>query len=258
MSLPTDRRSHCHTLKRLATLLLLLGAGMIRADYPLLPPHTAEYRLSRNGLVFATMVTQLEYEESGYRFEARTRANGALSLINKALALTPNASLTEISEGSLKSGRYLPSHYRYRRESGDRRELAIRFDWDAQRARIDSENQPWSMNIPPGTTDKLAVLLRLRQDLSQDAEALTYAVADGGKLKRYRYRYRGEEKIDTPAGSWKSIKFSRHKDDAAADYRLWLAPELTYLPILVERTEKDSIFLMELVRVDTGERSAGK
>lgn len=242
------------SLSALLLLLALIIPGLSRSESTPLPPHSAEYQLSRDGLPFAHMVMQLEHRSNGnYRFESRTRAHKALALVSMAVEIAPNANVTEVSNGVLKAGRYRPEGYRFQRKNADKRELRIDFDWDAMRALTTSEGRPWSMEIPRHAVDKLAVLLVLRQDLSQGTEDLSYAVADGGKLKTYRYRRVGETRISTPAGTRNSIELSRSKNGAPADYRLWLAPELHYLPVLVERRENGSLFRMELVRVETSE-----
>jgi hypothetical protein len=235
-----------------ALLLFAISFGLDAAygkDSPL-PPHSADYQLSRNGLPFATMTATLEQNGGRYRLEARTRAHKALSLINLGLEIAPNANQTEVSEGILKAGRYRPSRYSFRRENADRRELRISFDWASMRATINSDNQPWSMAIPPGAVDKLSVLLHMRQDLASGKRALSYSVADGGKLKNYRYRRTGRGEVRTQAGTWNVIELSRSKNGAATDYRLRVAPERDHLPVLVEREEDGSRFRMELVRID--------
>jgi len=45
----------------------------------------------------------------------------------------------------------------------------------------------------------------------------------------------------------------RSKDNRPSRASLWLAPELNYLPVKVERTEKDGQFIMELSWVNWGQ-----
>ena len=233
----------------LPLLLALQMPAMSLSEPAPLAPHRTEYQLARDGLPFAQMTMTLERVGGGtYRYESRTRPHPALALVNMAVEIAPNAHVTEESTGELISGRHRPSHYRFRWHNDKSRELTIKFDWGARRALTNSEGQPWTMEIPDGTLDKLAVLLALRQDLARGQRDLVYTVADGGKLKSYRYREAGRTEITTPAGTWDCVELARSKDGAPVDYRLWLAPDLDYLPVLVERRENGALFRMELTR----------
>lgn len=216
-----------------------------------IPPHRAEYLLTRDGLPFATMVMELEIPSEGhYRYRSRTRPQRALALAGRAVAIALGANVSEESEGRVADGRLRPDRYLYRRRNDDARELIIAFDWEKGQARTDSENRPWSMEIPAGTLDKLVVLLALSQDVAAGTRDISYPVADGGKLKTYHYHVQGRQEIGTPAGTWETIELTRTKQDGPLDYRLWLAPDLSYLPVRVERADSGSLYLMELTTIE--------
>lgn len=215
-----------------------------------MPPHRAEYLLTRDGLPIATMVMELNLTADGrYHYHARTRPHKALALVSKALEISPAAQVSETSKGGIRGGRYRPDQYRYRRDNESSRELTIAFDWKLGRANIESADKPWSVEVPADALDKLVVLLVLRQDLAEGAKDLTYQVADGGKLKSYRYVVTDQDRITTAGGSWHSVEVTRSKQEGPADYRLWLAPDLAYLPILIERDENGASFSMELTAI---------
>jgi len=233
-------------------LVTLWTCGCALADPAPLQPHRAEYLLTRDGLPIATMVMELNLSEDGrYHYHARTRPHKALALVGKALEISPGARVDETSSGGMADGRFRPDHYRYQRENESRRELTIRFDWKQGRADIESADKPWSMEVPENALDKLAVLLALRQDLALGEKDFSYPVADGGKLKSYRYVVTDQAQITTAAGTWESAEVTRSKQGGPTDYRLWLAPDLKYLPILIERDEKGARFSMELTGIET-------
>lgn len=214
------------------------------------PPHRAEYLLTRDGFPFATMVMKLDLPSEGYyRYRSRTRPQRALALASKALAIAPGANVSEESEGRIAEGRLRPDRYLYHRRNDESHDLTIAFDWEKGQARTDSKNVPWSMEIPAATLDKLVVLLALGQDAATGAQDISYPVADGGKLKIYRYRVQGRQEIGTPAGTWEAIEVARTKQNGPLDYRLWLAPNLGYLPVRVEREDNGSLYLMELTSI---------
>jgi hypothetical protein len=241
-----------------AWALLALAAPLAMApaadpdSAPAIPPHHAEYVLTRDGLPFGIMTIDLEIDtKGGYRYRARTEPHAAVALMEQALELGDGVSQTEESIGRLEAGRFRPSEYRFRREgTAAARGLDLTFDWQRRRAVIVSEGKPWSMEVPDGAQDKLSVQLALRQDLDSARKEISYSVADGGRLKTYRFRILGPESLPGPAGDRDTLALERYKDDREVDYRLWTAPGLHQLPVRVEREEGGSVFVMELTQVD--------
>jgi hypothetical protein len=238
---------------RLAVLLWAVLAPLaVAADLdPPFPAHRAEYLLTRDGLPVANTVMELKLlPDGGYRYRSTTLPHAALALVGKALELDAAARIIEESSGQFVDGRFRPQRYLYRRVNEDHRTLSVTFDWTESRAAMESEGKPWSMKVPDGTLDKLVVLLALRQDLASGMRDPSYSVADGGKLKTYRFERKGDQEIVTPAGTWLGVEVARSKDESPADYRLWLAPDLDYLPVRVEREEMGSRFRMDLTLVE--------
>jgi hypothetical protein len=241
----------------LAAPLAVSPAAADPGATPAIPPHHAEYVLTRDGLPFGVMTIDLDIDDrGGYRYRAHTEPHVALALMNQALELADGVTQTEESIGRLEAGRFRPSEYRFRREgTAAVRGLDLTFDWQRRRARIVSEGKPWSMHVPDGAQDKLSVLLALRQDLNSTRDEISYNVADGGRLKTYRFRVLGPQSLPGPGGDRDTLALERYKDDREVDYRLWTAPGLHQLPVRVEREEGGSLFVMELTRVE-GEASA--
>ena len=231
-------------------------------DAPI-PPHSTEYLLTRDGLPFGVMTLELVITPEGaYRYLARTEPHAAMALVSQALDLGADPSQVEESVGQVVGKRFRPDAYRFRRKGGDAdRALDLTFDWAQGRALMDSEGKPWSMPIPAETQDKLSVLLALRLDLEQaedqpGSEHL-YKVADGGRLKDYRFRVLGREALPGPDGDRDTLAVERTKDEHEPDYRLWLDPARRLLPVRVEREEGGSLYVMQLVRVDHSEDAGG-
>jgi len=215
-----------------------------------IPPHRAEYLLTRDGLPFGVMTMELTVAaDGGYRYLASTEPHAALALVRQALELGDDPSQTEESSGRLIEGRFRPDTYKFRRQGGETvRALDLRFDWEQGRAFMESEDKPWSMPVPAETQDKLSVLLTLRQELGQSQGEHSYSVADGGRLKTYSFRVLGMESLLGPWGESDTLALERSKDERGTDYRLWLDPTRYLLPVRVERDEGGSLYVMELIR----------
>lgn len=236
----------------LGVLTALSGLGLGAAEPPI-PPHRAEYLLTRDGLPFGIVTMELSIDANGgYRYRAHTEPHAAVALMSQALELGNGVGQTEESLGQVQDGRFRPREYHFRRAGTEAdRSLDLSFDWARGRALMSSEGKPWSMDVPAQAQDKLSVLLAVRQDLAAAPREHSYQVADGGRLKTYLFRVLGHEMLPgSDGGERDTLALERSKDGREADYRLWLAPELHQLPVRVERDEAGSLYLMELTRIE--------
>ena len=143
--------------------------------------------------------------------ELKTLANGQQELIFRA-----NSWLASIKESSQfdwnDNLRLVPNRYEYKRKGlGKDRYALLTFDWDNLRVTNNVQNKPWKMAVPPEALDKLSYQLQLRSDLINQVPVLSYAVADGGRLKTYTFEVMGEEVLDTPIGQLNTIKIKRSR-----------------------------------------------
>jgi len=225
----------------IACLLVTAGSASAARQDLRLKPFTAEYDLSRGILVFAKVQVSLTLlSPNRYRYEARTTPTGLFTLIR-------SDEITEISKGILKGGRIKPLNYHYRhKKSESDHQVDLEFNWQALHVINRTPDSRWIMKINPGTQDKFGQQLSLMLALAGGKRDIGFKVADGGRTKSYRFEYQGKELIHTPAGSYQALKMIRTKDGRPSQASLWLAPEINYLPVRVERKEKDGLFVMKL------------
>jgi hypothetical protein len=135
-------------------------------------------------------------------------------------------------------GDLVPTEYQYHRKGiGKNRHAILSFDWQKLRVRNDVESKPWHMDIPRGALDKLSYQLKIRQDLigyygaagTSSAPALSYRIADGGRLKDYRFEIQGDEWIKTPVGWIATVKVIRIRQNSKRSTTFWLARDWEYL-----------------------------
>ena len=225
----------------IACLLVNAGSTPAARQDLRLKPFTAEYDLSRGMLVFAKVQVSLTLlPPNRYRYEARTQPTGLYHLIR-------NDEITEISKGVVKSGRVTPLHYHYHHKKTDSdHQMDLEFNWQALNVVNRTPDSRWIMKIDPGTQDKFGHQLTLMLALAGGERDIRLKVADGGKTKHYRFEFQAEELIHTPEGSYQALKMVRTKDGKPSLASLWLAPEINYLPVRMERKEKDGPFVMKL------------
>lgn len=231
------------------TILLLLGlATSAQAAFPP-PPFTAVYGLSQGGIELGeTRRTLRANGASHYVFESSSQTTGPLALVRSDKIL-------ERSDWTIHGDRVVPLRYRYERTGGTKPRLVeLSFDWQKARVRNMVDHQPWSMPVPSGTLDKLLYQLVLMQDLQQGKTDLHYQVADGGKVKSYRFSVTGSEVIETGVGALRALRLQISKEEKKRRTRLWCAEGLDYLPVRIEQEDGDGGSLEMVLRSVTGLR----
>lgn len=227
-------------LHRLALAwLLALAAGAALASP--LPDFEVQYSLRYEDVRVGEAVYRLARQGDSYLYESRSRPVGIAAWFRKDR-------VQEHSQWVWHEERIRPLQYLYRRTGGrSDRDAELIFDWDALQVENRVEGHPWQMDIPPHALDKMVVTLVLMHDLARGLRDVEYAIADGGKLKTYRFKVVGEERVETPAGSFDTLKLERMRDDNKRYTALWCAPELHYLPVkLLQREDDDRIITSEL------------
>jgi len=170
--------------------------------------------------------------------ELSRQKDGSWLLISQADASI--ASLKETSRFTFKDGLMQPVRYTYKRKVlGKKRTAELDFDWANAKVTNNVGKQPWQMEIPTGTLDKLGYQLQLKLDLGKQSE-FSYQIADGGKLKTYNFKVIGNEQVSTPAGQYDAIKVQRDRGpNSKRQTYIWFAPSQNNLIVRIHQTEKD-------------------
>ncbi len=227
----------------LILLALWLGTVQVQAEGP--TGFRAEYAISTRGLDIGRYQSELQNGPRAYRYRNHSQPAGILSLMSQQ-------TVSESSEGEWHAGRPRPDVYRYDRNGGSKeRHAHLLFDWGMRRVENTIGGDAWRMDIPEGTLDKFAVQLAVMHDLAQGRREMSYPVADGGKLKTYRFRVVGTETLRLPAGNYQTLKLERLRDKQKRATLLWCAPALGYLPVQVHQREEDENFQMVLTQYQT-------
>ena len=172
----------------------------------------------------------LQIEAKGVR-ELQRLENGAYRLTSSATSML--ARVLETSEFSFAGGQLKPIRYEYtRRGMGKSKQAFIAFDYGSKTL----QHQDGTSEFIGGTLDKLSYQYQLTLDLAnlasseRSSNTFEYVVADGDKLKNYRFRVAGEEVLATPTGDILTVKIERvreHNSDRQTTF--WLAKDYDYL-----------------------------
>jgi hypothetical protein len=199
-----------------------------------LPDFKATYELTRGSMKIGNSTIELSTGANGsYTYKSRSSPVRWVAWFLKD-------KLYETSRGTITDAGIRPDYYHYQRTGGSReREAKLAFDWERMVVENNVEDSPWEMDIPAGTIDKLVSQLGMMHALSNGQDDITFHIADGGKLKEYRFKVVGEETLELPAGTFETIKVTKLRDNKKRETYIWCAPALNYLPVRIWQREKD-------------------
>lgn len=142
------------------------------------------------------------------------------------------------SHGTYSQSTWAPTNYRFVRSVfGRKREISIDLDASAKKITTIAEQRPWTQPYEPGVQDKLSYQLQLREDLIAGREELSYRIADGGRIKTYRFVRIGKETLTTAAGTFDCLRLQLERAEDQQQTLIWMAPALDYLTIRLLRVD---------------------
>ena len=211
------------------SLALSWSVAVGAAEEPTLKPFSASYEIHwKSGISLSGNTVR----------KLSTNENGDWSFESKASAMF--ASVFESTQFKWQNNQIIPLKYHFKQSVlGKKRIADVSFDWEQLKVTNTVEDKPWKMPISEGVQDKLSYQLLLQQDLARGLEEFNYSVADGGKLKQYKFVVDGKEIVEAPIGSYEAIRIKRLRDAKKnRETFIWFAPELDYQIIKLHQIEK--------------------
>lgn len=186
---------------------------------------TATYSLSRNGQELGEVVETFVRDRGRYRIESVTRAVGMLRLLT-------GETIRLVSEGRVTRGGLKPLHFEHHRGSREDRRIIADLDWQRREARLVHDGRSETVPLPAGTQDRLSLMYQFMY-LTLNQPQLVLQVTNGRRITRYEYRRLGEETLPTPAGTFRTVRFSRVREPGDDGTDVWLAVNRFQLPVKV-------------------------
>ncbi len=216
------------------SLLLMLGCLACSAAPLQMERFVARFVLKSYGTTVGRSEWRLvPIEGRQFLWESRSETAGAGALIRDVL-------VTERSESEIFGQSFRPLLYHYDRYGKNvTRKVRVAFDWQNGVALNTAKGHTWRVSVAPGTLDKLNYLLALMSDLSDGQRSMRYTIADGGRLKVYHMQADGTEILETALGTLKTVKIQRLRDGDYGQATLWCASALGFLPVKLERRNKE-------------------
>ncbi|WP_331345611.1 DUF3108 domain-containing protein [Cellvibrio sp. UBA7661] len=152
-----------------------------------------------------------------------------------------------------------PLHYSYaRRGVGKDRTAELSFDWNKKSVTNNVQKISWQMDIAQKVQDKLSYQIQMQQDLLNGSKSFSYQIADGGRLKEYKFIVECEEILDTPLGKVNTIKVKRSRENDERVTYAWLAKDWNYLLVRLQQEEKGDVYTIYIHKATLDGKSIEK
>jgi Protein of unknown function (DUF3108) len=193
---------------------------------------TVEYQVQHNDIRLGiTTQTLRKLNSTSWEYQGEAIPKGFV-------ALFVSDRITEKSSFTLHNNIIRPLHYQYlhRKSRNRERKIELQFDWDKKTVQSIHENKIFE--LPDNTQDFMTFQLHLMRHLQSQQTPLTIPIATRKAVTNYPMQIRGEEKLEVPAGEYTALKLDSQEADKDR-YTLWFAKSLDYLPIKIEKIDKD-------------------
>jgi hypothetical protein len=217
------------------SLMLAFLSPASATDSQPYPEFTAVYDARINGFLMAEANFSLHRMDNGdYVYQRKLTSVGVASLFGKKVS-------TATSRWRFINNRIQVLEYQSSNEDGDADDnLHLVFNWKTTHVKNLSTADPWQTKIPAGTLDKLVMQLALLFELRDGSTEFQYPVPHEGRIKHYRFKQIGKEKIELPIGEFNTLVVERLDDDRD-NTRIWSVPELNYFPVRFLEHKKSGV-----------------
>ncbi|WP_299599502.1 DUF3108 domain-containing protein [uncultured Microbulbifer sp.] len=220
------------------------------------PPAHAEpvaETTSSSAKVLLPFSATYEAEFSGFGVTAERKLSGTpASWRLDFSAHSMFAKIEEYSRFAQRGEQLVPQHYDYQKSGlGKDRHTALSFEDNARRVVNIYDKARSIEKAPVNIQDKISYQLQLAMDVANKKTPLHYKVADGKKIREYKFRIAGTENIKTPMGMIETVKVERVREgDAERVTNIWFAPEWNYALVkLIQQEDNGKSYQITLTKL---------
>lgn len=213
-------------LAALVLALLVGGNAAFAAGLPDLVPVSARYRITVNGIPAGTPAYVDIRPQGGARHEASFRVE------NRFLRHH------ELSHFDWHACQVKAHDYQHEFQGlGIERQSAITFDWERRLAIESRGGKRTELVLEPGVFDGLNMAMLARCLLRDGARKLDLTILYRGERKDVHFVVTGQEKVETPLGTFDAWVVERRYPQKSRRTRVWVAPALDWFMVRFEHVE---------------------
>ncbi len=205
-------------------LLISALAGAAHAAPPARVEITSQ--ILRNGSAVADVVYRLHHEARAYELTETWKGKGLFALTGSA---------TRTSRGTVSAEGLKPLEFTDERTG--RRTARAKFDWKARVVTMQYRGDPRTEPLPAHAHDRLAYLFTFAFAPPAPGSKFIFDLLDGRGQSHHVYAVAGRAQLKVPAGEFDAVKLVRPDTEELVE--IWLASELSYLPVRVLAVDKD-------------------
>jgi len=212
--------------------LLTISAYTSSHANPLLNGFSAHYNVDRNGMALGVVKKELSLTPPDtLTFKSTTIAEGIVALFVSDI-------LTEESTIQLKNNVLRPLRYEYKKTDGKKgKQIKVEFDW--KNKRLNHSAIPDKVDLAANSHDLLSLQLALSQGLAQQQKKFDFIVVNHKRVKQFVITIAGTQNLKTSQGKLKTIRLEQERNNSRYWFSFWFAPDLNYLPVIIQKTEHD-------------------
>ena len=120
-------------------------------------------------------------------------------------------------------------------------EVRLAFDWMTDIASGTVGGDAVEIQLDGISHDNVSVQYALMHDLLNGGTKETYVLFDVDKMRVAHVRNIGTKKVKTKAGTYEVVGIQHQREGSSRVTTLWCAPELDYLPVVVEQHRKKKL-----------------
>lgn len=215
----------------LAVIVLLMAVSVAGAAD--LTPHRAEYKV-KISVVSGQLNTELQAVDTGFI------ANHAIKPVGMSRILT-NGRMRVSSEFTAGEDGVRPVRFHELDTIKDEPEVRLGFDWTTNTASGTVGKEDVTFQLDGISHDNVSIQYALMHDLLNGGPQETYVLFDVDKMRVAHVRNVGTKKVKTKAGSFEVVGIQHQREGSSRVTTLWCAPELGYLPVVIEQHRKKKL-----------------
>lgn len=192
-----------------------------------LTPHRAQYKV-KISVISGQLDTELRRTEEGYSAQHVIKATGIARMLTSG-TIDVSSTFTAGSDG------VRPVSYHAIDTVTKEPEAHIRFDWSTNLASGTVGEDEVQLQLDGVSHDAVSIQYELMHDLLNGGPSASYVIFDVDKLLPVTVSNTGRKTVTTKAGSYDVIGIQHHREDKSRTTTLWCAPELDYLPVIIEQ-----------------------
>lgn len=217
----------------------LLAVSLALTVFPVqaqtaLTPHTATYKV-KISVLGGELRTELREIEGGYSAVHEIKPTGMSRMFARGV-IRETSSFDAMADG-MRPRDYMSEDSLTR----DGENASIHFDWDSAEARGTVDGVEVVSTMVALAHDRVSIQYALMHDLLNGEQNERYTMFEIDRLRPVEVKDAGEKTVKVPAGEFDVIGISHQAEGSKRITTMWCAPELGYLPVIIEQHRKGKL-----------------